>query len=255
MSAICIFDSGVGGVSIAQSVHQRLPRWPILYSSDNQNYPYGTKSEAEVVANTLGHVKKLADRYEIELLVIACNTASTVALPRVREHLQIPVVGVVPAIKPAAAQSVVKKIGLLATPGTVDRPYTDALIKQFASDCDVVKVGTRELVDMAEAKLRGEPIDAAALSAILRPFWEAEVDTVVLGCTHFPLLLSDLRAINDTVNWIDSGDAIAARCASLLAEKTPGESYLARAVFSSHEGVDQLIAGLHQFGIATVEFI
>ncbi|ELT98607.1 hypothetical protein CAPTEDRAFT_126248, partial [Capitella teleta] len=187
---IVIFDSGVGGLSVYQEIKQVLPNIPVVYCSDTQGFPYGPKPESEVIERTSLCLCLLAERYEPSLAVIACNTASTISLPRVREELGFPVVGVVPAIKTASEYSKRRCIGLLATPGTIARSYTDQLIQDFAGDCHVIRVGSSDLVQMAEAFLRGEKISDEALENILAPFFadEQTPDAIVLGCTHFPLL-------------------------------------------------------------------
>lgn len=155
-------------------------------------------------------------------MVIACNSASTLALPALRQTLDIPIVGVVPAIKPAAQKSQNKVIGLLATNGTVNRHYTDELISNFADDCEVIRVGSSKLVQLIEKKMRGDNHQQAAYAEILKPLrehvgWDA-LDTVVLACTHFPLAKQELsEAAPEVSHWIDSGEAIARRVESLLA--------------------------------------
>ena len=206
-----------------------LPQLPVIYCSDNAGFPYGLKEEAEVVERTSHYLRKLTDQYKPALAIIACNTASTISLPRVRQELDIPVVGVVPAIKTASEVSRNRCIGLLATPGTVNRDYTDQLIQDFADDCDVIRVGSNALVRMAEQHLRGEIVDRVALKEILQPFFASPVtpDTIVLGCTHFPLLKGLLNeVVPAVVCWVDSGEAIARRVCSLLGKKLQDESSL-----------------------------
>jgi len=150
--------------------------------------------------------------------VLACNTISTLLLPELRACFDVPFVGVVPAIKPAARLSKTKRVGLLATPGTVKRPYTDQLIEDYASDCEVVRVGSSELVTQAENLLSGRDVSEVLLASILAPFEvQTPVDTVVLGCTHFPLLRGQLSKVLPGVIWVDSGEAIAKRVITLLA--------------------------------------
>lgn len=218
---LLIFDSGVGGLSIFGAVRQRLPALAIDYVSDNAEFPYGTKTEAELVQRVAQVLHALEKQLAPDLIVVACNTASTVALPKIRDTLATGIVGVVPAIKPAAELSRSKVIGLLATPGTVARSYTRQLIEEFASHCDVISVGSSELVELAEAKLYGWAPARQHMARILEPFAQhplaAMLDTVILGCTHFPLLLEELRDIFfKPVGWVDSGTAIAARVESLL---------------------------------------
>ncbi|WP_413113103.1 glutamate racemase [Thaumasiovibrio sp. DFM-14] len=212
---IVIFDSGVGGLSIFHEVYKRLPEAEYIYVFDNEAYPYGELDDAILISRTTTIVSTLVEQYSANIVVIACNTASTIVLPVLRSMLTIPVVGVVPAIKPAAQQSVKRKVGLLATPATIGRPYIDALIKDYAMDCDVIRYGSTTLVQMAEDKLRGRAIDKAVLKDILAPF--AGVDQLVLGCTHFPLLKEEIvRVLGDSVTTADSGKAIALRVETLL---------------------------------------
>lgn len=217
---VLVFDSGVGGLSILADIATALPAQPLVFACDNAFFPYGTKTETELVERVDAVLHALIENLRPQLVVVACNTASTVALPRLRSRFNVPIVGVVPAIKPAAQLSRNRIIGLLATPATVQRPYTDALIREFASDCTVIKVGSRELVQLAEDKLRGARIAPAQLQPILAPFFAdplQQVDTIVLGCTHFPLLREELAAAAPVaVQWLDSGAAIARRVASLL---------------------------------------
>lgn len=156
-----------------------------------------------------------------DLVVIACNTASTTALPHIRAALNIPVVGVVPAIKPAAAMSRTKVIGVLGTPGTVRRQYVDTLIEEFASDCHVILQGSVNLVDQAEAKLAGQAVNMNTIKGELGAMFSGragmDLDAVVLACTHFPLLKDELKAcVRQSVFWVDSGEAVARRVKSLL---------------------------------------
>ncbi len=220
MARILVFDSGVGGLSILSALQKTLkPRdsghqW--LFCSDNAFFPYGTKPEAELVSRVVTVLSCLHQQYQPDVIVIACNTASTVALPAVRAQIPVPVVGVVPALKPASAVSQSRVIGLLATPGTITRPYTEQLIQNFAADCTVIRVGSSELVWMTESFLRTGFVDNARLYDILTPLRDAishqQLDTVVLACTHFPLLIEALREqLPEVKHWIDSGEAIARR--------------------------------------------
>jgi glutamate racemase len=214
---ILVFDSGVGGLTIVEAIAAALPCAPLVYACDNAAFPYGPKPEDELVERVHVVLDALVRDFAPRLLVVACNTASTVALPRLRSHYTLPIVGVVPAIKPAAQLSKNRVIGLLATPGTVRRPYTDQLIAEFAADCKVIRVGSSDLVLAAEQKLRGKAIDPASLRELLRPILDAGADTVVLGCTHFPLLRAELEAAAARpLIWVDSGEAIARRVRELL---------------------------------------
>lgn len=213
---ILVFDSGVGGLSIAQEIQRLQPGCDLIYASDNAAFPYGTKGETELIARVDLVLRRLLDEHPADILVIACNTASTLTLPHVRRCFDLPVVGVVPAIKPAARVSHSKVIGLLATPATVVRPYTLQLMEDYAADCTVIPVGNAELVQLAEAKLRGVIPDQRRLKTILAPFANhpqgRRMDTVVLACTHFPLLRAELaQHLGPHVALVDSGEAIARR--------------------------------------------
>ncbi|MDO6571818.1 glutamate racemase [Gilvimarinus sp. 2_MG-2023] len=224
---ILVFDSGVGGLTIVHEVRQHCPSVGIDYLSDNAGFPYGTKSEAFVIDRCVHLIQQTLELSDnpIDLVVVACNTASTLALPKLREVLDLPIIGVVPAIKPAAEQSANQYFGVLATPGTVNRPYTKQLIREFASHCTVVSVGSSELVQIAENKLRGVEPNKEALNAILAPLLTIsrdnptpeKLDTLVLACTHFPWLKTDIEAVlARPIQVIDSGLAIARRVSSIL---------------------------------------
>jgi len=193
------------------------------YAADDIFRPYGEKSEAQLKARLPGLLWELTETTQPDIVVIACNTASTTALKEIRTVLDVPVIGVVPAIKPAAAASRTKTIGVLGTPGTVQRRYVDELINDFASDCRVLLQGSVNLVDIAEKKLAGEPVDMNWVKTELSPMFSgrhgADIDAVVLACTHFPLLRDELKAsVTQSVQWIDSGDAIARRVEDVLSD-------------------------------------
>lgn len=214
-------DSGLGGLTIVAEIRKALPHARLAYLCDNAFFPYGTRPDAELLAHFLGVMNRTIARVRPDLIVTACNTISTICLPQLRAATSIPVVGVVPAIKPAARHSKRKIIGLLATPATVDRSYTDDLIRRYAADCTVLKIGSGELVEMGEAKLLGHPADRNLLREILAPFFDrpddAQPDTIVLACTHFPLLRDELQAAGPAgVTWIDSGAAVARRVVDVL---------------------------------------
>ncbi|MCT4707593.1 glutamate racemase [Enterobacteriaceae bacterium H11S18] len=221
---VLVFDSGVGGLSVYNEVRQLLPNLHYIYAFDNVAFPYGEKSEEFIVERVVEIVTAVQERYPLALAIIACNTASTVSLPALREKFAFPVVGVVPAIKPAARMTANGIVGLLATRGTVRRPYTHELVARFATECKIEMLGSAELVELAEAKLHGEPVSLEELRHILRPWLRMKEppDTVVLGCTHFPLLQEELlEVLPEGTRLIDSGAAIARRTAWLLEHEAP----------------------------------
>ncbi|MCL6409322.1 glutamate racemase, partial [Dickeya dadantii] len=164
-----VFDSGVGGLSVYDEIRQLLPDLHYIYAFDNEAFPYGEKSQQFIIERVVEIVSAVQQRHQLALVVIACNTASTISLPALRERFTFPVVGVVPAVKPAAKLTRNGVVGLLATRATVQRPYTHELITRFATDCQILSLGSSELVELAEAKLQGEAISISELQKILRP--------------------------------------------------------------------------------------
>ncbi|WP_237386949.1 glutamate racemase [Xenorhabdus sp. Sc-CR9] len=224
---ILVFDSGVGGLSVYQEVLQVLPGLHYIYAFDNEAFPYGEKT-AEVIIERVVHIVDIIQKkHPLAVVVIACNTASTVSLPTLRERFPFPVVGVVPAIKPAAKLSCNRIVGLLATRATVNRDYTKELITRFATDCQIHSIGSAELVELAERKLHGNDVPLEELEKILKPWLRMKEppDTVILGCTHFPLLAEELSQILPAgTRLVDSGIAIARRTAWLV--KNKGDLFL-----------------------------
>lgn len=213
---ILFFDSGVGGLSVLGPTRALLPDAPFVYVADSAGFPYGTKTEAEIAARVPALLGRLSERYRPRLIVIACNTASTIALAAVRSALDVPIVGTVPAIKPAAEVSKTRVIGVLGTEATVRQAYVDDLAARFAGDCRVLRHGSAALVELAEAKLRGQAIEPLAVAAAIKPLLDPMLDTVVLACTHFPLLTEELgAAFGPNVGFVDGGPGIARRIAHL----------------------------------------
>jgi glutamate racemase len=218
---ILLFDSGVGGLTVLAALRKILPDAPVIYAADTAGLPYGGKTEAEIAARVAGLLGVLSERYRPRLATIACNTASTIALGMVREVLRIPIVGTVPAIKPAAAITRTGTIGLLGTEATIRQGYVDKLEAEFAGGKRLLRHAAPELVAAAEAKLRGRAIDPSAIAAAVQglrglPGGE-EIDTVVLACTHFPLLADDLsEALGPQVRLVDGAAGIAQRIAHLI---------------------------------------
>lgn len=235
---LLIFDSGVGGLSVLAPIRAALPQARLVYAADNAGYPYGTKSEAEIASRVPALLGRLAERTGARLAVIACNTASTIALATVRDALAVPVVGTVPAIKPAAERSRTRVIAVLGTEATVRQPYVDDLSARFAADCTVVRHGSAALVDLAEAKLRGERLPPDAVRDAIAPMFAHpagdRIDTVVLACTHFPLLEPELAAaVPHPVSFVHGGTGIARRVAHLTAgQPWPEQLPPGRALFT-----------------------
>jgi glutamate racemase len=253
---ILFFDSGVGGLSVLAPTRALLPDAAIVYAADSAGFPYGTRSEAEIATRVPVLLGRLAERYRPRLIVIACNTASTIALADVRAALDLPVVGTVPAIKPAAALSRTRAIGVLGTDATVRQPYVDDLAARFASDCAVVRHGSAALVEAAEAELRGDPQDddvyAAILAGLLDQPHGERIDVIVNACTHFPLVAHRLAAVAPRVlTFVDGGPGIARRVAYLTAGQdwTPAPGI---AVFTGPFD-PALLPALADYGLTQVE--
>ena len=260
MAPILVFDSGVGGLSVLDDIQALMPGLAIVYVADNAGFPYGTKTELEVATRTCALLGRLTERLGPELVVIACNTASTIALGAARAVLDVPIVGTVPAIKPAAEQSGSRVIGVLGTQATVRQPYVDRLSAEFAADCLVLRHGSARLVELAEAQLRGETVTAAdvapELAGLTGQAGGDRLDTVVLACTHFPLLEAQLAsAAGRPMAFVDGGAGIARRVRHLLgAQAGQGPPVPGRAIFTRRsDEVDALRPALERFGLTTIE--
>jgi glutamate racemase len=256
---LLVFDSGIGGLSVLRPIRALLPNAPIVYVADSAGYPYGTKRPGEIEARVPALLGRLSERFDPELIVIACNTASTIALDSVRAALDVPIVGTVPAIKPAAERSQSRVIGVLGTQATVRQPYVDRLTSEFAADCTVIRHGSGELVEVAEAKLRGEPADRSAYARVMdgllgQPDGD-RIDTVVLACTHFPLVEQELAdAAPRPLAFVDGKEGIARRTAWLLRDtEWPDEPGEGRALFTRWTPeLERYRAGLADYGLELI---
>jgi glutamate racemase len=254
---LLFFDSGVGGLSVLEPTRALLPNAPIVYAADSAGFPYGKRTEAEIASRVPALLGRLVERFHPRLAVIACNTASTIALDHVRAALDLPVVGTVPAIKPAAEISRSRVIGVLGTEATVRQPYVDDLAAKFASDCTLIRHGSPELVELAEAKLAGEEIRVEDVRAAAQPMFDAasgdRIDTVVLACTHFPLLEDELRTAFPKVTYVDGGPGIARRIAHLTAGQPWPEEPVGGILIYTGDGHRPLMSALARFGLTEVK--
>ena len=220
---ILVFDSGIGGLSVLDAIRAILPAHQCIYVADDAAFPYGEWEEAALIDHILQVMDGLVEAYAPRAIVIACNTASTLVLPALRERFSMPIVGTVPAIKPAAARTRSGVISVLATPGTIARDYTRQLIAQFAAGVHVELVASRRLAGIAEELLQGGAVDPEIVRAEIAPcFIETEkgkTDIAVLGCTHYPFLIPQMSAVAPwPVEWLDPAPAIAQRLAAVIAE-------------------------------------
>jgi glutamate racemase len=218
---ILVFDSGLGGLTVFREVVKARPDADYVYVADDAFFPYGRHSEADLVARVVPLMGDLIAAYRPDLVVIACNTASIQVLPHLRARYDVPFVGTVPAIKPACAASTTRLVSVLGTQATVAREYTRALIRDFAGDCAVTLVGSARLASLAEQALHDESVADADILVEIAPCFAASggarTDTVVLACTHFPLLLDRLKWLAPwPVDWVDPAPAIARRVLDLL---------------------------------------
>ena len=231
-----------------------LPNAPIVYVADNAAFPYGKRTESEIAEHVPALLTRLVEEFQPRLVVIACNTASTIALDHARAALNLPIVGTVPAIKPAAELSKARAIGVLGTEATVRQPYVDDLSARFAADCAVIRHGSPELVELAEAKLAGEAVSLEAVKAAALPMFEApggeRIDVVVLACTHFPLLAEEIRAAFPGVSLVDGGAGIARRIAHLTrGQPWPSARPRGIAIFTGAPPGEQLRLALTAYGL------
>jgi len=258
---ILLFDSGIGGLSVLSELRKILPQAPVIYAADNAGLPYGTKTEAQIAARVAGLLGRMTERFHPRLVCIACNTASTIALGMVREVLEVPIVGTVPAIKPAAALTKTGVIGLLGTDATVRQAYVDRLEAEFAKGRILLRHAAPELVDAAESSLRGQPVDPAvfarAAAGLRNQPGGDRIDTVVLACTHFPLVQTELaRAFGPDVQFVHGAQGIARRIAFLTAGQPFARKDGDVALFTRRtDDLSRLESALRHYGLSRIQFL
>jgi glutamate racemase len=236
---VLIFDSGLGGLTVFREVAKARPDASYVYVADDAFFSYGRHSEAQLVGRVVPLMEELIAAHAPDLVVIACNTASTLVLPHLRARFAVPFVGTVPAIKPACMASRSRLVSVLGTEATVRREYTRTLIRDFGQGCDITLVGSAHLSELAESALRDVAIDDDAIAREIAPCFvsagERRTDTVVLACTHYPLLLDRLlRLAPWPVDWIDPAPAIARRVIDLIGAPAPDAAGgTAQAIFTS----------------------
>jgi len=239
---ILVFDSGLGGLTVLREIVGARPDAHYVYVADDAFFPYGHHSEEQIIARVVPLIGELIENHAPDLVVIACNTASTLVMSHLREAYSVPFVGTVPAIKPACASSRTKRVSVLGTKGTVKREYTKRLIHDFSQGCEVTLVGSAELASLAESALSGNDVGDEDIAAELAPCFvgsgaddPARTDTVVLACTHYPLLLDRLMLLAPwPVDWIDPAAAIARRVSDLLGPPSgPSDQAGAEMIFTS----------------------
>lgn len=256
---ILIFDSGIGGLSVLKAVQAALPTAPIIFAADYAGLPYGTKTEAEISARVPALLGRLVERYQPRLVTIACNTACTIALTHVRAALNVPVVGTVPAIKPAAEATKTGVIGLLGTAATVRQAYVDKLHADHAPDMTLLRYAAPELVTAAEAKMRGEAVDpevyVRAISGLVNQPGGDRLDVTVLGCTHFPLVEDELRIAAPHMQFVDGAAGIARRICHVTKDQSwPAFSEAGTFVTTGQlDALSTLLPALSGYGLTQIK--
>lgn len=225
---ILVFDSGIGGLSVLREARMLMHDHPFVYVGDDAGFPYGDWEGEALTARMVGLFETLIEHYKPLLAIVACNTASTLIMPALRSRFDLPFVGIVPAIKPAAERTASGLITVLATPGTVQRPYTLELVRQFASHRQVNMVGATQLARLAEEHMQGRPIDMNILQAEIAPcFIEKDgkrTDIITLGCTHYPFLVNEMRKLAPwPVDWLDPAEAVSRQAKSVLTAQYSNE--------------------------------
>lgn len=258
MRKVLVFDSGLGGLTVLREIAKARADVEFAFVADDAAFPYGRLGDEALVARVVTVLERSIAAVRPDLVVIACNTASTLALPVLRARFAVPFVGTVPAIKPASAQSRTKRVSVLATPATVRRDYTYELIREFANGCRVTLVGAERLAAIAEAALRGESVDEDEVQREIAGCFVddgARTDTIVLACTHYPLLADRLvRLAPWPVTWLDPAPAIARRVSQLLGEVRASKGAPGRAYFTSGATPSEPLArALADYGVAAVE--
>ncbi len=252
---ILVFDSGLGGLTVYREIVSARPNARYVYVADDAFFPYSAHGEAALVERIVTLMATLLATHAPDLVVIACNTASTLVLPDLRARFSVPFVGIVPAIKPACAASVSKRVSVLGTEATIAREYTRALIRDFGNGAEVTLVGSARLAGYAEAELNGAPVADAAIAAEIAPCFidraGRRTDTIVLACTHYPLLLHRLQRLAPwPVTWHDPAPAIARRVVELIGPPEPGKPAMTQFMFTSGAIPSPVLAAaLLQFGI------
>jgi glutamate racemase len=259
---VLVFDSGVGGLSVLRAIRAEMPDIRVVYVADDAAFPYGAWEEQALSEHIVALMGELIAKHAPAAIVIACNTASTLVLPPLRARFNLPFVGTVPAVKPAAEQTRSGFVAVLATPGTMKRDYTRELIRQFAGGCHVRLVGAPALAAEAEARMRGDTIDRDVIAEQIAPcFVETDgrrTDIVVLACTHYPFLADVMAEIAPwPVTWLDPAPAIARRLASVLEGRSVATGGASVATLTSGAAPSGALAALlaaHGLSVEAPEF-
>ncbi|WP_417212635.1 glutamate racemase [Bizionia sp.] len=247
---IGIFDSGVGGTSIWNELHLRLPHENTIYLSDSKNSPYGTKTQQEIIQLSIKNTEHLMSK-GCKLIVVACNTATTNSIKILREKFQIPFIGIEPAIKPAALNTKTKAIGILATRGTLSSELFHQAADLYSRHIQVIEQEGEGIVQLIESGKLDSSEMTDLLKLYLQPMIKANIDYLVLGCTHYPYLLPQLlELLPEQVKIIDSGEAVAKQTELILKENNLLNSSMTKGKWqfntnASTEVIAKLLGGNH----------
>lgn len=243
-----VFDSGIGGLGVVAQLRALAPGRPLTYLADNGFFPYGEKTDAVLVPRIVELLGNAIEIFKPQALVVACNTASTIALPSLRAAYTLPIIGCVPPIKPAAAASVRKTIGVLATAATVRRPYLSDLIDRFAPDCNVLSLGTPTLAELAEQKFRGAAVDVGpAIAPLFAQPGGDGIDAIALGCTHYSFLLTEFLALYPEVSWFDPALPVAKQTLKITADLPADENAQAQTAYFTGEKISPALLAPYGF--------
>ncbi len=251
--AFLVFDSGIGGLGVAQQIHRLAPGQELIYLADNGFFPYGEKPDEVLLPHIVRVIGQAIAAFSPQAVVVACNTASTIALPALRAaYGSLPVIGCVPPVKPAAAASASKVIGVLATAATVRRPYLSGLIETFTPGCNVLSLGTPALAELAERKFRGEAVDVeAAIAPLFTQEGGGAIDAIALGCTHYTFLQPEFSALRPDISWFDPALPVARHTLRVTGHLSPGHNPQAGVAFFTGEALPPAI--LAPFGFTGTE--
>lgn len=252
--SVLIFDSGVGGLSVLREARAVLTGHQFIYVGDDAGFPYGDWPEEPLLARILSLFDALMNHYNPDAVIVACNTASTLIMPALREQCATPFIGIVPAIKPAAERTASGLFSVLATPATIMRQHTKDLIHDFASDCSVNLVGATRLARLAEEHMLGRSIDTGVLQEEIAPCFvetpQGKTDIITLGCTHYPFLVNEMRKLAPwPVDWLDPAEAVARRALHQLQEvgATPETYHHTRDIAVMSSGLQEIASFINYF--------
>lgn len=250
---IGLFDSGIGGTSIWREIHNLLPNENTIYLADSKNAPYGIKTKEEIINLSIKNTEYLLNQ-NCKLIVVACNTATTNAIKVLRNKYNVPFIGIEPAIKPAALNSNTKKIGILATQGTINSELFHQAVLNFP-DIKIVEQVGHGLVQLIEKGETESPEMYNLLASYLQPMISQNIDFLVLGCSHYPYLIPIIQKILPAhIHIIDSGEAVAKQTRKILSQVGFNNNFPAKNIFYTNDDVEVLTSFVKEFKVEYLDF-